>query len=1071
LRRLVLLVIVLAATACTKEDTVKSHLRRAVAPRLSISTQWAPCRTQTAPDRVIQQTQCGEEPALSERRECPESLKTAADATQLLAEHPFCIAPALAALEREAASRATASTKSDLAAAYYVRAQRDDRASDVLRALVWADDAVSADPHLPAARFNRALAEEAVGLRDDARADWTVLAESDDAQWATEAAAHRDALARRIDDAAARRWDAARQQVMPLLVRGDRDAVAALIEPFPWTAEQFLLDDLLPQWANDPTAERLRVATLLAEEISRRTRDSHTAEIAHVIADAPPARREILRKAHLAFLDARLAQKASGDDAAAKYETASELLHRGGSPLELVATMRLTNYDPSCVNLLFAEIERPVRERHYTALGADIRAVRGFDIGFKARYVEALTEYDAAFDEYKRIDEKERFAKSYASRAGLYRELGDDERAAREALLGMSNAPDAVDPQDRHAILGESSAAARALGLPRAALFFANRAVRSLQHDLDATSADRVPQIRYLQRNLGIALRERATVEIELANADAAARDLDQSTFLVGTRNVRDLQTQHGLQARVDEVRGLALLHKNPNAAIAAFTQALQYPNLETRGTAIALLHARRAAAERAAGRSADAERDLVAALQALHEEETRILEERQLGAREVVWSRYFARFRDTYESLIGQLVDEQKIELAFKYAERSRAYEPLNLIGRLAAAPQSFRDLTHLGEPLDVSHVQRALPAGTFLLQYLVLKDRTLTWVVSHDGLVLVRQRATEAQVRRWNDELLHAAQQGNAAAFDRGLLAPYGELLAEPLAVIAKHGGTENSRIVIVPDSSMQGLPFAALQDANTRRHLVEDATVSIAGSATLYIFSLLRDRQLPRSGAPSALLVGDPAFDTNLPLPKPLERLPGAAHEVKEIGALYGSRAVVLTGTAATVPAFFALARDKNIVHVAGHAIANAERPSRSLLLLAPSPNDTGALYADQLLEHIQLDHTRLVVLATCSSAGGTPVGPEGVAPLVRPLIAAGGVPAVVGSLWDVNDATAETLLVSFHRHYGRGEDAATALRNAQLDMLANTNPGRNSALAWAPFELIGHASSPFAATAQH
>jgi CHAT domain-containing protein len=67
--------------------------------------------------------------------------------------------------------------------------------------------------------------------------------------------------------------------------------------------------------------------------------------------------------------------------------------------------------------------------------------------------------------------------------------------------------------------------------------------------------------------------------------------------------------------------------------------------------------------------------------------------------------------------------------------------------------------------------------------------------------------------------------------------------------------------------------------------------------------------------------------------------------------------------------------------------------------------------------------------------------------------------------------VNDATAETLLVSFHRHYGRGEDAATALRNAQLDMLANTNPGRNSALAWAPFELIGHASSPFAATAQH
>ena len=102
---------------------------------------------------------------------------------------------------------------------------------------------------------------------------------------------------------------------------------------------------------------------------------------------------------------------------------------------------------------------------------------------------------------------------------------------------------------------------------------------------------------------------------------------------------------------------------------------------------------------------------------------------------------------------------------------------------------------------------------------------------------------------------------------------------------------------------------------------------------------------------------------------------------------------------------------------------------------------------------------------MVLSSCSSAGGLPIGPEGVAPLVRPLIAAG-VPAVIGSLWDVEDATAEPLLVSFHRHYRQGLDAADAMRSAQLEILGNTNKsGHRPALSWAPFQVIGHSTSPF------
>ncbi len=70
-----------------------------------------------------------------------------------------------------------------------------------------------------------------------------------------------------------------------------------------------------------------------------------------------------------------------------------------------------------------------------------------------------------------------------------------------------------------------------------------------------------------------------------------------------------------------------------------------------------------------------------------------------------------------------------------------------------------------------------------------------------------------------------------------------------------------------------------------------------------------------------------------------------------------------------------------------------------------------------------------------------------------------------PAVIGSLWDVDDATAGELLVSFHRAYRNGSEAAVAMQHAQLDLLRRKHTGLASVLAWAPFEVIGYASSPF------
>jgi CHAT domain-containing protein len=168
-------------------------------------------------------------------------------------------------------------------------------------------------------------------------------------------------------------------------------------------------------------------------------------------------------------------------------------------------------------------------------------------------------------------------------------------------------------------------------------------------------------------------------------------------------------------------------------------------------------------------------------------------------------------------------------------------------------------------------------------------------------------------------------------------------------------------------------------------------------------------------------------------------------------------------------ATVPAFLRLAAGSTIIHVAAHGVANPDVPSRSFLLLAPTGEDSGVIDAEGLSSELRLTRTRLAVLSACSSAGGTPVGPEGLSPLVRPLIVAG-VPGVVGTLWNVSDSLAtEELLVRFHRYYRDGYDADDALRQAQLIMIQNPEALYHAVWGWSAFQTIGYASSPFPASA--
>lgn len=997
--------------------------------------------------------QCGEEPP-PVPADCLEIPETHERALEVLAAQPRCTDAAIAALERFAIAHAPA--MSDVAAAYYVRAQREDRPSDFLRALQVAEQAVTVTPKLPAAHFNRALAQEALGLTVEAKESWNAFLALERSEWSNEA---RDHLQRLATLDGAQQWVINSSRIPAALTARDEAALAKLIEPFPSSAERYLQTELLPQWAAKPTVEHLARAKFFAAVLARQTGDRYVVDAVNAIT---PANAAILQQAHLAFRDARSAER-NLESQKADYQRASQLFARAGSPFRLFAELGYAvgvafEKDDGVARALklIEPLEAEAAARGYGHLLARIQSVYANVLLYDSRYVDALTKYETARNGYGRTRDREGVATIHVRLIGIYRVLGQLEQAWREIVQAQRLKPHLVELRDRHLLVGETSETAVTLGHPRIALVYQNDALRRLRQQLDALPRDRVQEIKGLQRQIAIALRARAGIHLHLEQHERAKKDLDDAIRL---SDGIDPNLRRAVLARAKEVQGQLLSQSNPDRAVAAFDEALQLAAGSEYRTFGAALLAQRAEAQRRAGRRAEAERDLRDALAELRKEEEQILEERRRGQHEDIWGRYFSRFQDAYHSLIRQLVDEGRHEEAFLYAERSRAFEPLDLILELPFVPGAFRELTPGGDAIGVARIRESLPPGTSLIEYCVLDDRTYAWIVSRDRFVPLTLPVGRAAIERWTETVQRAARDHDVRAFEQGVEVPYAALLAEPLRSI----GPETNRLVFVPDGAMHGLPLGVLRDPLSKRRVIHRAPVESAGSAALYLFSLLRDRELAPPN-PSVLLVGDPAFNVHLPLARDLDALPYARLESQRIYELYAPDAELRISTDATVPEFLRVAQRHSIVHLAVHAIVNPQIPSRSVLLFAPSAQHSGALDAQELLTNLQLDRTRLFVLSACSSAGGLPVGPEGVAPLVRPLITSG-VPGVVGSLWDVDDATAAHLLVSFHRHYRNGNDAAVALQRAQLELLEHKNPGLSSVLAWAPFQVIGHASSPF------
>jgi tetratricopeptide (TPR) repeat protein len=352
---------------------------------------------------------------------------------------------------------------------------------------------------------------------------------------------------------------------------------------------------------------------------------------------------------------------------------------------------------------------------------------------------------------------------------------------------------------------------------------------------------------------------------------------------------------------------------------------------------------------------------------------------------------------------------------------------------------------------------VRDGLEADTVLVEYFCLGDEILAFVLPGDRpLTVCRDFAYSLREVRRSLRALNLSLKGLHSldpAYVRDVLTPLAlrhlawldQALLAPLAPWI----ADCRKLVIVPHDVLYYLPFHAFYDG--ARYLIERSEVHYAPSAGVLAqcHQLQQRRRLANpEGAPVDLVMGHSDGG----------RLHHIQGEVEAVAA-HLPGALRLEEAAATLAQLRQQTGACRLLHLASHAAFRADNPLFSFIQLADAPLNVIDLY------HLNLD-AALVTLSACETGMSQPKGGD-LFGLARGCLHAGA-PALVASLWQVDDASTARLMDTFYARLAAGATVASALRAAQLALL-HTDPGSPSAHYahphyWAPFFLMGADGAP-------
>ena len=730
-----------------------------------------------------------------------------------------------------------------------------------------------------------------------------------------------------------------------------------------------------------------------------------------------------LAEGHAALADG---VKAVGDrkvaEAKVRLATARSLLVVGASPMSgwasLFDALRQQlelKYTESLGDLNAIRYVTPAR---YLVLRSMAAQYIGFVYDTRSDYVHSVAAYDSALTESRTTGEPQITLRvgSWLSRTATV--LRGREAGWRGLYSALTATPRYSTNDRAVASVLDNAALATANDAPRLSLQYCNEMVENARRLSDAAT-------------ISGALRRRAEQLAKMGENDQSRADVD--TSLAAAQKIEDATVRARTIADGTLASVHVALHASPREAEASLRRVVDaYRDAHYElglGTAYLYLAQSRVAS----GRLESARAAFDSATDLLQRQRATVGSPAERAA-------FLDNARATIDQITAFHADRRPND-AFEYFERTRSRVLLEqLASSRGEAPNPPKGDGVLGA------LQARLSPSDVVLAYAVLPSETLIWTIGHNRFELhhvpVPASEIETLVTRLQRSIRDRSSGPDASASER-----LHQLLIEKAGPI-----DQEAHLIVIPDRWLHYVPFVALRNASTGRFLVQDHSVSFAPSATLLTASL---HQLHSTFSPSArvLAVGNPAFDTRVfQLPK----LPAAEREARAIADLYDHQQPVV-GLDATDAVVERMAPRFDILHFAAHAVVGRDAAQLSHLVLASDGHSTGLVFASEIAQW-RLPRTKLVILSGCSTGDGKLSATEGTSSLARAFFSAG-VPAVVSSLWAIDDNDTADFFIAFHRRLAQGRPAAAALRETQIEWLGDGQSRAHPVSSWAAFQLFG------------
>lgn len=430
-----------------------------------------------------------------------------------------------------------------------------------------------------------------------------------------------------------------------------------------------------------------------------------------------------------------------------------------------------------------------------------------------------------------------------------------------------------------------------------------------------------------------------------------------------------------------------------------------------------------------------------------------------------------------------GAQENELQEQLKNELFDQKRALE--KLYERIKLEFPKYVEMKQGGTDFDLGKFQEEiLDEKTALLEYFMTDSSCYLFVIRKDKRTFIKlpiaSKVIEEKVKQLrtvlsNYQFILQDKKRAYQGYTKTAHWFYKELFAAAVPYLE-----DIEHLIFVPDGTLGHLPFDVFlvekpsKDLpyNQLHYLLQDYSIRYSYSAALLLENKKGQAKRNAKGglnlyafaASYEALEEDDLFQRTLlqqKTRKQLIPLPAVVTELNQLEKLF-EKGHYYYGEAATESNLKKNAAEMDVLHLAMHGILNASYPFASSLAFTENQDslEDNFLYAYEISQ-LNLNAS-LVVLSACETGYGRFEQGEGVLSLARSFMYAG-VPSLVVSLWQVNDASTALIMERFYTYLKAGLPKDVALRNAKLDYLKSSTGITSHPAYWAPFIQLGTADA--------